>query len=220
MGGQPIGADVDLHRAVGGTGNDDLADPFGRLDDVLHVVIGEHVQLARGAWPGDRQGHDRRRVEVVFLHDRRIESGRQATHDRGDRVANVLNPGVDIAVQLERHDHERLAVPGDRAELIDPRHGRHRIFDDRGDFRLDFAGRGTGHIGPHIHLCQVDVGKAVDAQLRERHQSRDHQRRDQHQCEDGAANTDFSEPVHVGLPGENSGKERGDADAAPPSGRP
>src|SRR5690606_10163827 len=34
-----------------------------------------------------------------------------------------------------------------------------------------------------------------------------------------AANTDFSEPVHVELPGENSGKESDDADAASISGR-
>ena len=66
--------------------------PTPRADsiDALHVAVGEEIQLAGFARAGDGQRHDRRGVEVLLLHDRRIDVRRQAVEDAGDGVAHVL----------------------------------------------------------------------------------------------------------------------------------
>ncbi len=200
IGRQPAGVDIHLHGAVRGAGDQHFADSVRRLDDVLHVPVGQHEELARRARSGNGQGQNRRGVQVALLHDRRVDARRKTVQRAGHGVAHVLNRGVDVAVQLECDDDEGSPVARDRAKLLDAGHRCHGVLDERADFRLHFLGRGPRVGRLHEDLRQVHVGKPVHSQLRKSRQAGHHQRHDQHQGEYGTAHADFSKPIQSVFP--------------------
>jgi hypothetical protein len=58
------------------------------------------------------------------------------------------------------------------------------------------GGGGAGVAGVDPHHREVDVGEAIDAELRIRGASGDDHSCDEHEGEDGAFNADFGEPLH------------------------
>jgi len=66
--------------------------------------------------------------------DRWVDVLWKSIEDPSDRIANVLDCCIDVAVEAEGQNDIGGAIRGDRTQLFDTSHGGHRIFDPLRDF--------------------------------------------------------------------------------------
>ncbi len=142
VGGQPVGIDPDVDRALEPADDSTSPTPADALELHLDDLVGDLGQLAQRAVAGERRwsGPARSSLSNFAMTGGSISGGRSAEH-RGDAVAHVLGGGVDVAVELERGDDERGALPGDRAQLVDALDGVDDLFDGLRDLGLDLFRR-------------------------------------------------------------------------------
>ena len=76
-----VGVDEDVDRALPAADQDHRADAAARSRCLLDLLLGDLGDLAQVAVAGDDDAHDRRRVDVELLHDRRVGALGQARDD-------------------------------------------------------------------------------------------------------------------------------------------
>ena len=184
------GIDPDVHLA-GATADDrHLADAADRLDLAADLLVGELRDVARRPRSCERDRHDRRRVRVHLLNDRRIDAARERGHRRAHLVAHLLGRDLDVLLQDERHDDDAHAFAGDAAELVDAADRVDGGLELVTDLRLDLLGRRAAEDGRDHDSGEVDLGEAVDPELEVREETDDAEHEDEHRREDGALDTD------------------------------
>jgi hypothetical protein len=145
---------------------------------------------------GQGEAEDRRRVRIHPVDTGLLDRLRQPRQDAVHLVAHFLRRDVGVFLQREKHDDLRDALGRDRAEIVDPADGVDRLLDLVGDFRFNLLRRGAGLDRRHRDRREVDLGKAVDAKLRERKNADDGQRQNQDAGEDGTFDADCCKPLH------------------------
>ena len=103
---------------------------------------------------------------------------------------------VDVAIQVERGDDDRSALPGDRAQLVDAFDCVDDFFDRLRDRGLHFFRRSARQGRPNGNGRQIHRGKAIDAETKVTRRADHHQRQHDHRGEDRPADADFSELLH------------------------
>ena len=98
-------------------------------------------ELDRGHRRRDREHHDRHRVRILLLHDRRVGGLGQVADDRIDLGPHFLRGDVGVLRQVEGDGDARLAFGRRRPQLVDAGDGVDRRFDPVGDLLLDALGR-------------------------------------------------------------------------------
>src|SRR5262249_15687725 len=107
-----------------------------------------------------------------------------------------LGGDVDVPLEIEGDDEERVARARDRAQLADALDGVDDFLDLLGDLRLHLLGRGARQLGADGHGWQVDRREAIDAGTEVAGGADDDQRQHGHRGEDGTADADFGELLH------------------------
>ena len=133
------------------------------LDHVADVVGDEGGRtVARQGQPDDGLVFG-----VVLGDDGRIDAAGQAPAGLGDLGLDVLERGVDVAVEVELDGDAGRALARGRGDLLHPLDRGHRVLDGVHDVRLHDLGRRplVGH-GDVDHR-EVDVGVLADAEALE-----------------------------------------------------
>ena len=101
VGVETIGIELDLDLPAARAEEDHLADAVDRFHALLDVLL-EEGELDRGQRRRDREHHDRHRVGVLLLHDRRIGGLGQVADDGSTLAANLLRGDVGVLREVER----------------------------------------------------------------------------------------------------------------------
>ena len=186
---QLLDVDDDVDLAGAAAAEVDLADAVDRLDAALHLLVGElreRPEAHRVRRQHDR--HDRIRVGIHLLDDRRQHLRRQVAHRPGNLLTDVVGGVVDVALEHEAEgDGGAAFADALRQHLVDAGDAAQRLLE-----RLDHGRRHLGGAGPrqlHADGDRRGIGlrEEVDAEVAEGEDAQHHQRHDEHGGEDGPA---------------------------------
>ena len=138
----------------------------------------------------------KRRIQVSFGDSGRVDARRKLIDRSRDGVTYVLCGGVDIAIELKRHDHHRPTVARNRSQFLDSGNCSDGVFDDRADFRLNLLGSRADVRRANEDRWHIHVGETINAQLRKCSDSGDDQSQNKHQREHRSFHANFSQPIH------------------------
>ncbi len=141
---QTVGLDPDVDRAQQAADDGDFADARGPLERHLHDLVGDLGELANREVPRQRDRKHRRAIVVLLEDHRRVDIVGKLSQHRADAIADVLRRGVDVAIEVERDVHHRLARRRHRSQFADAFDAVDGFFDDVGDLGLDFLDRSPG----------------------------------------------------------------------------
>src|SRR5213592_1583286 len=158
-----------------------------------HLLAGELGDFAQVPSPGDRDPHDRHRVDVELLDHRRVGADRELRQHARHLVAHVLRCDVARLLEHELHHQRREALLGDAAQLVDAVDGVDRLLDHLGDAGLHLLDAGALQRGGDGDDREVDVGEEVEAEAPVGEEAEHDQRRDQHGREHRAPDEDVGE---------------------------
>ena len=183
VGGEPVGVDPDVDRALEAADDPHLADAGRRARAAtLTILSASSVSSRSGRSAGERDREHGRRVVVELGDDRRVDvvGGRSrrtvATRSRTSWAATSMS-----RLEVEGRDDERAALARrSSAARSMPSTVLTASSMGCGDLGLDLLGRGAGEGGAHADGRQVDGGEAVDAELEVAGGADDDQRQDQH----------------------------------------
>ncbi len=193
VGGHAVGVDVDVDRALPAADHDDRADALHGLDALLDLLLRDLGDLAEIAVAGDDHAHDRRRVDVELLHDRRLGPFRETRDDGRDLVAHLLCRDRAVLAQQELHDDDGDAFLAGRAQDVDAFDGVDDLLDRLGDAALDLLDARALERGRDGDGREVDVREEVETEALEREPAEHDERHDEHGREDGAADAEVGE---------------------------
>src|SRR5439155_11736385 len=196
---QPLGVDPDINRAIETAHDIDCANATGALELYFDDLVGVLSQLANRTLTGKCDRQYRRAVVIELYNDGWFRVGRQIAHDRADAIANVLRGRVDVAIQIEGGDDDRVALHRNRAQVVDAVDGVDDFLDALRDQRLHLFRRRPGQIRAHRDGGKIYRRKAIDAQLEIARRPDYDQRQNDHRGKDRAADTDFSELLHCSV---------------------
>ena len=127
-----------MHLALAAADYFNRADPIDRFQRFLEHAPANLGQLLHRLVAGDGEGQDRQRIHVPFADQRRLGAVRKLIEHGGNLVANVLHPGIYVAIQFELDHDPRHAFLGDRPQFIDAGNGVDGFFEWLGDTGLGF----------------------------------------------------------------------------------
>src|SRR6185503_18776463 len=120
VGGQAVHVDADVDGPLQAAVDRDVAHPRHALQEGPHRLVRDLRELADRPLGGEGDGDHGGAVVVELADGRRVEVAGQVGQGGGHPIAHVLGGGVDLAVEVEGDDHDRGALAGDRAQLLDP----------------------------------------------------------------------------------------------------
>ena len=189
MRGELVAVDPESHHGFAEPGHEHVADALDRLQPRLDHLVGVIRQLA-GVEACQRHPQHGLRVDVEFLHDRRLGIERQLPDRTGDLVADVLGRDVDVALEGEGDGHLRHALTRVRGQLLDALDGVDRGLDDIRDVRLHDLGRGAREDGRDRDHGDVEGWQKVDGEGLIAEDAEHDQCHHQHDGEDRPADCD------------------------------
>ena len=127
--GEPFGVDPNVDRAIETADDAHFTDAADSLELRTRDLVGSSVssRIERSAVKRDRQNG--RAVVIKLLNDRRRRIFGKTAAERVDAIAHVLRSGFEIAIELERRDHDRRALARNRAQFADAVDGVDYFFD-------------------------------------------------------------------------------------------
>ena len=195
---KPDGIQTDVDLALAAAQNADLSDPGDRLQLAAQDLVGVFREFADGTIGHEGEVQDRGGVGIELLDDRGIGGLGQVGEDLVDAVADLLGGDVDVLLEEERHEHLGDTIAGGRADLVDAADRVDGLLDLVGDLGLDLTGGGAVEPGGDGDGGEIDLGESVDLELGVPVDADDQEDQDRHAGEHGAADGQFSEPLHVG----------------------
>ena len=176
--------------------DEDLSDAADAFELPAERLVGVLGDVANRGVPRDRERHHRRRIGVELLDRRLIDGAREAGEHAVHAVAHFLGGHVAVFLEKEGDDDLRHAFGGVRAKLVDPADRVDGFLDLVGDLGLDLFRRSAGKPGRDDDGGKVDLGKAIEPQLREGERADDRQRERDDRRKDRPTNGNGSEPLH------------------------
>jgi hypothetical protein len=188
VGVHAVGVEQQLDFALTLAVETDRADALERFENLLDLLVGDFADLFLIARAVKRQGHDRLRVGIDLLDDRRLGVAGKLADDGRDLVAHVLGRRFNVAFKGEIDHDAGEAELGRGAQLVDAADGVDHFLDALGQLRLDLfsAGAGQGHL--HRHDRHVGLRHQVEPEIPVGERPHDDQRGRHHQREDRALN--------------------------------
>ena len=201
VGGQPVGVDPDVDRALEPADDATSPTPGERSSCDLTILSAISVSSRSGRFAGERDRHDRRRVVVELGDDRRVGcragscADRVQTRSRTSWAATSMSRSrSNVAITM------RAAGAGDRAQLVDALDRVDRLLDLLGDLRSrPPRGRRRAASVRTRDGRQVDGREAVDAEAEVAARADHDQGQDEHRREHRPADADLGELLHASV---------------------
>jgi hypothetical protein len=171
----------------------DAVDAFNLAAQDLVRVLGD---VAHRLLRAQREAQHRRRVGIHLVHAWLLDGLREPRQHPVHLVAHFLRGDVGVLVEQERDDDLRDAFRRHRPQIVDAADRVDRFLDLVGDLGFDLLRRGAGLHRRHRNGGEVDLGKAIDAQTREREGADDGERQDEDGRKDRTFDAKRGKPLH------------------------
>ena len=182
----------DVHLALLTADDRDLADAVDRLEVPAHALVGELGDLLdRLPRPLEREVDDRRRVGIELLHGGQVDALGEIRDDQLKAIADLLRGDVGALLEDEADDDLRNALGRDRGDLLDAADRVAGLLDLLRDLGLDVFGSRAGQTRDHDDDRKIDVGEAIEPELRVPRQSDDGDEKDEDRREDRPLDADL-----------------------------